>query len=175
VQSLQHHKRPPSDPRFRPRYAREDRQPDAENVPGPTKPLTVAGSRLKQWLSWVPQSGDIGMGVSIFSYAGEVQFGLITDAALIPDPEALVSRFPEEFEKYLYCILLDSPPAAQEEKSTPPRRSAPEIERGNGARRSARSYHANSCAVGLRMVIRGRQPDCDHNHSITRRHMLNRW
>ena len=72
----------------------------------------VAGSTLKQSLFWVPQSGDVGMGVSIYSYAGTVQFGLITDAALTPDPEALVSRFPEEFEKYLYCGLLSLPPAA---------------------------------------------------------------
>ena len=30
-----------------------------------------------------------------------------------PDPEAVVSRFPEEFEKYLDDVLLD-PPAAEE-------------------------------------------------------------
>ncbi len=90
------------------------------NVPGPAEPLKVAGSTLKQSLFWVPQSGDVGMGVSIFSYAGKVQFGLITDAALTPDPEAVVSRFPEEFEKYLYYLLLDPPPAEEEEKKTPP-------------------------------------------------------
>ena len=81
------------------------------NVPGPPEPLTVAGSRLRQMLFWVPQSGDIGMGVSILSYAGQVQFGLITDDALTPDPEAVVSRFSEEFEKYLYYVLLDPPEA----------------------------------------------------------------
>jgi len=90
------------------------------NVQGPTEPLTVAGSPLKQSLSWVPQTGDVGMGVSIFSYAGQVQFGLITDAALTPDPEALVSRFPEEFEKYLYHVMLDLPPVAEEEEKTAP-------------------------------------------------------
>ena len=37
------------------------------NLPGPTEPLTVAGSTLKQSLFWVPQTGDVGMGVSIFS------------------------------------------------------------------------------------------------------------
>ena len=41
----------------------------------------------------MPQTADTDMGVSIFSYAGQVQFGLITDAALTPDPEAVVSRF----------------------------------------------------------------------------------
>ncbi len=83
------------------------------NVPGPTEPLTVAGSVLRQSLFWVPQSCDLGMGVSIFSYAGKVQFGLIADAALIPDPEAVVSRFPEEFDRYLYYVLLDPPPAEE--------------------------------------------------------------
>ncbi len=84
------------------------------NVPGPTEPLMVAGSRIRQMLFWVPQSGDIGMGVSILSYAGQVQFGLIADAALTPDPEAVVSRFPEEFEAYLYHLLLDPPPLEEE-------------------------------------------------------------
>ncbi len=89
------------------------------NVPGPAESLTLAGSKLKQWVGWVPQSGDIGMGVSIGSYAGLVQFGLMTDAALTPDPEALVSRFPEEFETYLYSVLLRSPSAAEGAKTVP--------------------------------------------------------
>ena len=79
------------------------------NVPGPSEYLSIAGSVLKQSLFWVPQTGDLGMGVSILSYAGKVQFGLITDAALTPDPEAIVSRFTEEFQKYLYYVLLDLP------------------------------------------------------------------
>jgi len=83
------------------------------NVPGSAEPLKVAGSVLKQSLFWVPQTGDMGMGVSILSYAGQVQFGLITDAALTPDPEAIVSRFPEEFDRYLYYVLLDPPPAEE--------------------------------------------------------------
>ena len=57
------------------------------------------------------------MGVSILSYAGKVQFGLITDAALTPDPEAVVSRFPEEFEKYLYYVLLDPPRGGGESRA----------------------------------------------------------
>ena len=81
------------------------------NVPGPSEPLTVAGSVLKQSMFWVPQTGDTGMGVSILSYAGKVQFGVITDVALTPNPEAVVRHFPEEFEKYLYYVLLDPPPA----------------------------------------------------------------
>ena len=77
------------------------------NVPGPSRPLTVAGSLLKQSMFWVPQTGDTGMGVSILTYAGKVQFGLISDVALTPVPEAIVRHFPEEFETYLYYVLLD--------------------------------------------------------------------
>jgi WS/DGAT/MGAT family acyltransferase len=83
------------------------------NVAGPPKPLAYAGSVMKQALFWVPQTGNMGMGVSIISYAGQVQFGLITDAALTPDPEAIVSRFPEEFDRYLYWVLLDPPPVEE--------------------------------------------------------------
>jgi hypothetical protein len=54
----------------------------------------------------VPQSGDIGMGASILSYGGGVQFGLITDARLCPDPEAIVARFRPEFEKLLWLTLM---------------------------------------------------------------------
>ena len=126
------------------------------NLPGPTEPLKVAGSTIKQSLFWVPQSADLGMGVSILSYAGQVQFGLITDTALTPDPEAVVSRFPEEFEAYLYHVLLSLPPAAQVENSTPPRRPAAVIDQasaGDGHPESVtrvRASHAFSRATASR-------------------------
>lgn len=77
------------------------------NVPGPQKPLYLAGARLAQQMFWVPQSGDIGMGVSILSYNGTVQFGLVADRRLVPDPERIVERFRPEFEKLLYAVLLE--------------------------------------------------------------------
>ena len=76
------------------------------NVPGPAQPVKLCGATLKESMFWVPQSGDIGMGVSILSYAGGVQFGLITDAKLCPDPEAIVARFRPEFEKLLWLTLM---------------------------------------------------------------------
>ena len=76
------------------------------NVPGPKEPLTFCGSTVKRVMFWVPQSGDIGMGVSILSYGGGVQFGLITDKHLCPDPEAIIQRFAPEFEKLLLLTLM---------------------------------------------------------------------
>ena len=76
------------------------------NVPGPAVPLKICGRTLKQVMFWVPASGDIGMGVSILSYGGGVQFGLITDARMCPDPDEIVARFRPEFEQLLYLSLM---------------------------------------------------------------------
>ncbi|HEX5618851.1 MAG TPA: WSD1 family O-acyltransferase, partial [Solirubrobacteraceae bacterium] len=59
------------------------------NVPGPSAPLRVAGARLKGVLVWAPCSGSLGMSVSVFSYAGKVTVGFLTDAGLVPDPRTL--------------------------------------------------------------------------------------
>ena len=76
------------------------------NVPGPQQPLYLAGARIDSLMFWVPQSGDIGMGVSIISYDGKVQFGLITDRGLCPDPETISGRFDAEFEKLVLITLM---------------------------------------------------------------------
>ena len=76
------------------------------NVPGPQQALYFAGARIDRLMFWVPQSGDIGMGVSILSYDGAVQFGLITDRGLCPDPENVIAHFAPEFEKLVLTTLM---------------------------------------------------------------------
>jgi hypothetical protein len=53
----------------------------------------VAGARLRGVLVWAPCSGSLGMSVSIFSYAGKVTVGFLTDAGLVPDPQTLADAF----------------------------------------------------------------------------------
>ena len=89
------------------------------NVVGPPEPLRLCGSTLRQSIFWVPASGDVGMGVSIISYAGGVQFGLITDERLCPHPQRIIERFGQEFEQLLLlCLMLPwdglEPPAQQD-------------------------------------------------------------
>jgi WS/DGAT/MGAT family acyltransferase len=76
------------------------------NVPGPAQPLEFCGSTLRQTMFWVPASGDIGMGVSILTYGGGVQFGLITDARLCPAPQQIIDGFEPEFDKLLLLTLM---------------------------------------------------------------------
>jgi diacylglycerol O-acyltransferase len=78
----------------------------ATNVPGPQMPLFLAGCTVKEMMFWVPQTGSIGLGISILSYMGKVHFGLISDAKLVPDPDEIIQRFRPEFEKLLYIALM---------------------------------------------------------------------
>jgi diacylglycerol O-acyltransferase len=76
------------------------------NVPGPRERLHLLGSTLEQTMFWVPQSGDVGLGVSILSYAGGVQFGVITDAGLCPEPQKIIDQFEPEFAKLSLVTLM---------------------------------------------------------------------
>ena len=71
------------------------------NVKGPQEQLYLAGSPLAALLPWAPPTGRMGAAVSILSYAGHVQVGVLTDEGLVPDPETLVAAFHDEFEDLL--------------------------------------------------------------------------
>lgn len=79
----------------------------ATNVPGPQQPLYMAGQAVRELMFWVPQTGSIGLGLSILSYNGQVHFGVIADHKRIRDPDALVERFTAEFEKLMLIALME--------------------------------------------------------------------
>ncbi|MCX7274573.1 MAG: wax ester/triacylglycerol synthase family O-acyltransferase [Burkholderiales bacterium] len=76
------------------------------NVPGPAEPIRILGNTVGRLMFWVPQSGPIGMGVSILSYRGGVQFGVMTDAGLCPQPQRIIDGFAPEFERLLLTLAL---------------------------------------------------------------------
>jgi diacylglycerol O-acyltransferase / wax synthase len=63
------------------------------NVPGPRSGVSVAGTPVSGVLAWVPQSGDIGLGLSLISYDGGVTFGVAADTGVVPHPQAVVDDF----------------------------------------------------------------------------------
>jgi len=68
------------------------------NVPGPRQQIYFAGQPLRKLMFWVPQAGEISMGISIISYHGEVMLGLIVDERLVPDPHVIMEHFTRQFE-----------------------------------------------------------------------------
>ena len=80
------------------------------NVPGPEQRLYMAGSPIKAMAFWEPESSGLGIGVSIFSYAGEVRLAMITDAGIVEEPKRVV----EGIERALDALLGDgAKPVAQ--------------------------------------------------------------
>ncbi len=74
------------------------------NVPGPREVRYFAGHPIRQLMFWVPQSGKLGLGVSILSYAGEVSVGVATDAGLVPDPESIVEAVHTEIADLMLLV-----------------------------------------------------------------------
>ncbi|HWD54163.1 MAG TPA: wax ester/triacylglycerol synthase family O-acyltransferase [Acidimicrobiales bacterium] len=59
------------------------------NVPGPQFPLYAAGRRMVRAFPYVPLGGQIRIGIAIFSYDGEVNFGITGDYDTTPDIDVL--------------------------------------------------------------------------------------
>lgn len=71
------------------------------NVPGPRHTVTLAGTPLRGTIGWGPTSGELGLGVAIFSYAGSVTIGLCADRGLVPDVRGLLEDIRVELEALL--------------------------------------------------------------------------
>ena len=59
------------------------------NVPGPGRPLYGLGRRLVEIIPYVPIATTLRTGVSIFTYCGNVTFGITGDYTTTPDIDVL--------------------------------------------------------------------------------------
>jgi diacylglycerol O-acyltransferase len=71
------------------------------NVAGPRTPIFLAGRRVRGTIGWPPPSGDIGVGISIISYDGEITIGLFSDQRLIEQPARLLHAIRSEIGKLM--------------------------------------------------------------------------
>ncbi|MDD7939583.1 WS/DGAT domain-containing protein [Actinomycetospora lutea] len=66
------------------------------NVPGPRRPMTLAGAEVTGIVGWAPCSGDQVMTACIVSYAGHVRVGFGADDHRVGDAQRLVAAFRDE-------------------------------------------------------------------------------
>jgi WS/DGAT/MGAT family acyltransferase len=71
------------------------------NVPGPQVPLYALGARLREVLPLVPLAADHALGVAIFSYDGNLFFGINAAADAVPDLVVLRDGISEEIDDLL--------------------------------------------------------------------------
>jgi diacylglycerol O-acyltransferase / wax synthase len=68
------------------------------NVAGPGQQLYLGDAAIDTCMAWVPQTGPVGLGVSIFSYNGNVVLGVAADQESAPDPQQIVDYALAEFQ-----------------------------------------------------------------------------
>jgi hypothetical protein len=71
------------------------------NVPGPQIPLYVRGRRMIECYPYVPLAGQVRLGVAIFSYNGQVNFGVTGDYDTTADIDVLCRGFEEGMKALL--------------------------------------------------------------------------
>jgi diacylglycerol O-acyltransferase / wax synthase len=91
----------------------------ATNVPGVQVPLYLAGYRCLEQIGLVPLGANLGYGVAILSYNGELCYGMVADPDLVPDlvlmkayVEQVVRELKAESEKRAVKEQPEQPKAA---------------------------------------------------------------
>jgi diacylglycerol O-acyltransferase len=91
------------------------------NVPGPQFPLYLLGSRMLESYALVPLWYGHGIGVALFSYAGQVYWGFNADFDIVPDVEAFAASIEAAFrELHTATLAAAAPPPKRRPKKRPP-------------------------------------------------------
>lgn len=69
------------------------------NVRGPAEQLYLAGRKLRSLAFFVPQSAMLGIGISIMTYGGQIQVGVIADSGLVPEPLQITKDITSELRQ----------------------------------------------------------------------------
>lgn len=75
---------------------------------GPDQELMLGHARLTGLMYWVPQSGRLGLGVSMISYRGALRVGVASDSGLLDSPAELVQAFEQAYQEWERTDATDS-------------------------------------------------------------------
>ena len=78
------------------------------NVPGPQVPIQIAKKEIKSLTFWPPQRNIIGIGLSIFTYAGMVFVGVQCDVALMTDPGVVLEEYSKAVKELSNAVLMST-------------------------------------------------------------------
>jgi diacylglycerol O-acyltransferase len=107
------------------------------NVPGPTVPLYSAGARVLGVWPMGPITDGAGLNITVMSYLGALNFGLVACRELAPDLDALADALVLAMEELHKAVGAGeaAPEKAKRRGTRPPRAPAPapEVPDGGGA------------------------------------------
>ena len=70
------------------------------NVPGPPFPVFASGAHVERMFGFGPLSGSAA-NITLFSYDGQIQIGINTDRAAVPDPDVFVRCLAEGIDEVM--------------------------------------------------------------------------
>lgn len=99
------------------------------NVPGPPVPLYLAGAKITHYYPVSIVVHGLGLNVTVHSYAGELDVGLIAAASAVPDMAPLIEAFEAEAAAIVAEVLAPPKPVRKPRAANPaaarkPRRAA---------------------------------------------------
>lgn len=77
------------------------------NVPGPQESLYLGGQKIVGGIFWPPQRANIGIGLSIFSYAGKIRVGVCGDSNVLPNPHTMVKGIEKSFDSLVDSLNMN--------------------------------------------------------------------
>jgi diacylglycerol O-acyltransferase len=94
------------------------------NVPGPRQPLYGMGRKLLEIIPYVPIASTVRTGISIFTYCGNVTFGITGDFAANPDLDVLAHGIEDGMAELLKAARRHHRSAAAKQRPTAKQRPA---------------------------------------------------
>ena len=137
------------------------------NVPGPPVPLYLAGARL---LSFHPLSisvHGVALNITVQTYAGQIDFGIVADKSALPHPEALADAVMAAF-KLAQTVLVSRAEASpsQQETAAQVRNPASPVKTSVKTRKTAVTKVTKLGKLeSPPSVKRNQRPDTETNHA----------
>lgn len=70
------------------------------NVPGPPRPLSIAGAKMLAYAPAAPLFDGLGLILPVFSYAGTVSIGVTADRSIMPATSAFAARLEDALAEF---------------------------------------------------------------------------
>jgi len=118
------------------------------NVPGPQEPLYAAGREMVECYPYVPLVGSVRIGVAIFSYHGNLTFGVTGDFDTAPDIDVLCRGIEAGLEELLAAAGAKSATENGGTARKPPASPRPKARAARRSRATGRSPSGKSAGRG---------------------------
>jgi hypothetical protein len=69
------------------------------NLPGPPQPMYIAGAKILELFQIGVVQGNVAVQVGALSYAGQLNFGIVADANLVPDLTVFANGMTEDLQR----------------------------------------------------------------------------